>query len=62
MKENKLLYIIKKLLIADQKMRLGKMKIERAKKDFPEFAKNWEIRNKAFESCYYIRHLCNAKS
>lgn len=49
MKENKLLYIIKKLLIADWKMRLGKMKIERAKKEYPEFAKNWEIRNKAFD-------------
>lgn len=49
MKENKLLYIIKKLLIADWKMRLGKMKIERAKKDYPEFAKNWDIRNKAFD-------------
>lgn len=49
MQENKILYIIKKLLIADRKMRLGKMKIERAKKDNPMFAKNWEIRNKAFE-------------
>lgn len=49
MQENKILYIIKKLLIADWKMRLGKMKIERAKKDNPMFAKNWEIRNKAFE-------------
>lgn len=35
-------------------MRLGKMKIERAKKDYPVFAKNWEIRNKAFESCCYL--------
>lgn len=50
MKENKLLYIIKKLLIADWKMRLGKMKIERAKKDYPEFARNWDIRNKAFDN------------
>lgn len=49
MQENKILYIIKKLLIADWKMRLGKMKIERAKKENPMFAKNWEIRNKAFE-------------
>ena len=48
MQENKILYIIKKLLIADWKMRLGKMKIERAKKENPMFAKNWEIRNKAF--------------
>lgn len=49
MKENKLLYIIKKLLIADWKMRLGKMKIEREKKDNPVFAKNWAVRNKAFD-------------
>lgn len=49
MQENKILYIIKKLMIADWKMRLGKMKIERAKKENPMFAKNWEIRNKAFE-------------
>lgn len=48
MQENKFLYIVKKLLIADWKMRLGKMKIERAKKENPMFAKNWEIRNKAF--------------
>ena len=49
MKENKLLYIIKKLLIADWKMRLGKMKIEREKKNNPVFAKNWAVRNKAFD-------------
>lgn len=48
MQENKLLYIIKKLLIADWKMRLGKMKIEKEKKKNPVFARNWEIRNKAF--------------
>ena len=46
---NKMLYIIKKLLIADWKMRLGKMKIEREKKNNPTFAKNWEVRNKAFD-------------
>ena len=49
MQENKLLYIIKKLLIADWKMRLGKMKIEKEKKNNPIFAKNWETRNKAFD-------------
>lgn len=48
MKGNKLLYIIKKLLIADWKMRLGKMKIEHEKKINPNFARNWDIRNKAF--------------
>lgn len=62
MKENKLLYVIKKLLIADWKMRLGKMKIERAKKDYPEFAKNWEIRNKAFdqfaETFFHVSPYC----
>lgn len=62
MQENKILYIIKKLLIADWKMRLGKMKIERAKKDNPEFAKNWEVRNKAFdlfaENFFHVSPYC----
>lgn len=62
MQENKFLYIIKKLLIADWKMRLGKMKIERAKKGNPMFAKNWEIRNKAFdqfaETFFHVSPYC----
>lgn len=62
MQENKILYIVKKLLIADWKMRLGKMKIERAKKDNPMFAKNWEIRNKAFdqfaETFFHVSPYC----
>lgn len=49
MEGNKLLYIAKKLLIGDWKMRLGKMKIEREKKKNPAFAKNWEVRNQAFD-------------
>lgn len=49
MEGNKLLYIAKKLLIGDWKMRLGKMKIEREKRRNPNFAKNWEVRNKAFD-------------
>lgn len=48
MEENKAIYIIKKLLIADWKMRLGKMKIEREKKKNPVFARNWKIRDEAF--------------
>lgn len=62
MQENKILYIIKNLLIADWKMRLGKMKIERAKKENPMFAKNWEIRNKAFdqfaETFFHVSPYC----
>lgn len=62
MKENKILYIIKKLLIADWRMRLGKMKIERAKKENPMFAKNWEVRNKAFdlfaETFFHVSPYC----
>ena len=62
MQENKILYIIKKLLIADWKMRLGKMKIERAKKENPMFAKNWNIRNKAFnqfaETFFHVSPYC----
>lgn len=49
MEGNKLLYIAKKLLIGDWKMRLGKMKIEREKRRNPTFAKNWEVRNQAFD-------------
>lgn len=48
MEENKAIYIIKKLLIGDWKMRLGKMKIEREKKKNPIFARNWTIRDEAF--------------
>jgi len=44
----KLMYIIKKLMIGDWKMRLGKIKIEREKKNNPEFAKNWSERDDAF--------------
>lgn len=62
MQENKILYIVKKLLIADWKMRLGKMKIERAKKENPMFEKNWEIRNKAFdqfaETFFHVSPYC----
>ena len=62
MQENKFLYIIKKLLIADWKMRLGKMKIEREKKNNPVFAKNWEVRNKAFDefanSYFHVSPYC----
>lgn len=49
MEGNKLLYIAKKLLIGDWKMRLGKIKIEMEKKRNLAFAKNWEVRNKAFD-------------
>lgn len=52
MQEYKLLYVIKKLLIGDWKMRLGKMKIEREQSRNPTFAKNWAIRNKAFAEGY----------
>ena len=48
MEGNRIIYLIKKLLIGDWKMRLGKMKIEHEKKINPEFAKNWYIRNEAF--------------
>lgn len=48
MEENKAIYIIKKLLIGDWKMRLGKMKIEQEKKKNPIFARNWTIRDEAF--------------
>lgn len=49
MVSNKFLYIVKKLMIGDWKMKLGKIKIERAKKQNPQFAKNWEVRNACFD-------------
>lgn len=50
MKENKLLYIVKKLLIADWKMKLGKIKKEKYKKKYPNtFGKNSNIRDTYFD-------------
>ncbi len=48
MEENRIIYLIKKMLIGDWKMRLGKMKIEYEKRLDPVFAKNWCDRNEAF--------------
>ena len=62
MEENKLVYLVKKLLIGDWKMRLGKLKIEREKKRNPVFAKNWAIRNEAFnrfaEERFHVSPYC----
>lgn len=50
MEENKLLYIAKKLIIADWKMKLGKIKKEKYKRKFPDtFGKNSDIRDACFE-------------
>lgn len=66
MEGNKLLYIAKKLLIGDWKMRLGKMKIEREKKKNSTFAKNWEVRNKAFDdfanTFFHVSPYCNTRA
>ena len=48
MEANKIGYVVKKLLIGDWKMKLGKMKVEREKKRNPTFAKNWAVRDAAF--------------
>lgn len=65
MQENKLLYVIKKLLIADWKMRLGKMKIEREKKKNHTFAVNWSLRDKAFEdfanTYFHVSPYCESR-
>lgn len=62
MEGNKLLYVIKKLMIGDWKMKLGKMKIERAKRKNPLFAKNWEVRNTYFSkfasSMFHLSSYC----
>lgn len=48
MTENHYLYILKKILIADWDMFLGKKRIENAKKKNSEFAKNCALRDSAF--------------
>lgn len=48
MTENRFLYILKKILIADWDMFLGKKRIENAKKENPEFARNCALRDSAF--------------
>ncbi len=48
MVENKLLYILKKLLIGDWNMWIGKMKIMHEKRRNLTFAKNWALRDNAF--------------
>ena len=48
MEANKIGYVVKKLLIGDWKMKLGKMKVEREKKRNPTFVKNWAVRDAAF--------------
>lgn len=48
MEANKIGYVVKKLLIGDWKMKVGRMKVEREKKRNPTFAKNWAMRDAAF--------------
>ena len=48
MEANKIGYVVKKLLIGDWKMKLGRMKVEREKKRNPTFAQNWAVRDAAF--------------
>ena len=65
MEENKALYILKKLLIGDWKMRIGKMKIEREKRRNPVFAKNWAVRDAAFNKfaseSFHLSPLCKTR-
>lgn len=49
MQENKILYIIKKLLIADWKLKIGKLKIAYYKRRNEKFKENSELRDKYFE-------------
>lgn len=66
MEENKALYILKKLLIGDWKMRIGKMKIEREKRRNPVFAKNWAVRDAAFNrfaaESFHLSPLCKSRA
>lgn len=66
MKGNKILYIIKKLLIGDWKMAIGKIKIKYYRKKFPEtFGQNYEVRNNYFEnfiqSFFHLSSISNTR-
>ena len=51
MKSNRFIYLIKKLLIGDWKMAVGKIKIKYYRNKYPEtFGQNYEVRNKCFEN------------
>lgn len=54
MQGSRLLYIVKRLLIGDWKMRLGKMKIEKAKRADPVFARNTAVAEATGE---FIMHV-----
>lgn len=66
MEENKAIYIVKKLLIGDWKMKLGKMQIEREKKKNPVFARNWTIRDEAFnlfaKESFHLSSYCKNRA
>lgn len=66
MVENKAIYILKKLLIGDWKMRLGKMKIERERRRNPVFAKNWAVRDAAFnkfaDESFHLSPFCKTRA
>ena len=66
MTENKYLYIIKKLMVADWNMFLGKRKIEQAKKRYPDFARNCQKRDEAFDGfskeMFRVSKFCRNRS
>lgn len=67
MTENKLLYFTKKLLIADWKMKLGKMKKEKYKRKYPDtFGKNSNIRDAYFDKFvqthFHLSPYCKDRS
>ncbi len=66
MEGNKALYVLKKLMIGDWKMRLGKMKIEREKRRNPAFAKNWAVRDAAFnrfaQESFHLSPYCKNRA
>ena len=49
MVENKYVYYLKKLLVSDWKMWLGKRRIAKALREHPDFAKSFKIREKKFD-------------
>lgn len=56
MVENKYLYYLKKILIGDWKMFLGKERLKKAIREYPDFGEKWSMREAAFDEfakCYF---------
>ena len=66
MVENKYLYYLKKILIGDWKMFLGKERLKKAIREYPDFGEKWSMREAAFDEfakcCTNFRYGVKAKA